>query len=247
MIVSTGRTASTALLRAFANHPDVVAVYQPIKDGYRDAGRTDEDYRIYEHEHPVFERELGKVFVSKELTSYAVRGTPVDVFRSDGDMERVRPVFLVREPLRAWRSMKRLMADYTANAIDHYIAAFVRLCEYQERCAAGTALTLTTECMNENPELVMRRLCVHWGLRFAPQLLAWTRPIEDNMWLAPFAHTLNAHDPRWWTSVRASVTITKNAVAANDPPLDKADRRRLEAELTPAYRRLAATCARDFT
>ena len=112
--MSTSRTGSTALLRAFANHPDVVAVYQPIKDGCRDLGGTDEDYRVYEQHHPAFESHHGKVYVSKEVTAYAVRGTPVNVFRSDAEMARVRPVFLIRDPLGAWRSMRPLITKYTA-------------------------------------------------------------------------------------------------------------------------------------
>jgi len=247
--VSTSRTGSTALLRAFANHPDAVAVYQPIKDGCRDLGGTDEDYRVYEQHHPAFESHHGKVYVSKEVTAYAVRGTPVNVFRSDAEMARVRPVFLIRDPLGAWRSMRPLITEYTPNALDHFIAAFARLCEYRQRCkeiAPAAALTLTMECMAEHPETVLRRLCMHWGLRFVPQMLTWTTPIESNMWVPSFVHSYNARDPRVWSSVRQSTTITKHAVAPNAMPIDDEERRRIEAVLVPAYGRLAAACTRHF-
>ena len=248
VIVAMGRSGSTALLRAFANHPDAYAMYQPIRFGKLHEGVHEEDYRLYDH-HPVFEGRPDKVFVAKEVTPWLSRGRPVVVFRTADDMRRARPVFLVRDPLRTWRSLAKLIGDNAEKMFDHFISTYREISADRERCHAAdpsAPLVLTFERLLETPEHVLARLCEHWGLRAAPDTLRWNRPLDHNMWLPPYIEKYIDEDPRWWSSVRSSATIDPHAVAADEPPLAASQQDRLAAELGPVYRLLAEQCARDF-
>lgn len=245
MIVSPSRTGSTPLLRAFANHPDVFTLYQPIKSGQRATGV--EDHRIYGH-HPVFDEHPDKAFVVKEVTAYVLRGRPLIVFPGDAEMRRVRPVFLVRDPVRTWRSWKKLMFDVVPNLLDRFVEAFLLVHELDLRCRSldpSAPLALTLERLIEQPEPVLRRICRHWGLRYAPTMLHWSRPVEHNMRVETFERDLTAADLRWWSSVRRSTTITHDALSADDPRVEQAERERIEDDLRPAYEHFRRTEAAD--
>ena len=203
MIVGVGRGGSTALLRAFASHSQVAAVYQPIKAGQRVMGRP--DYRIFAR-HPVFDVHPGKAFVAKEVTCFVTKGTPVELFPYEAAIRRVRPVFLFRDPFASWTWLRRLVPG----SLDSFLAAYLHgIALYERACATtdGGATCLTLEHLCGHPEAVLRALCRRWGLTYEPAMLEWTRSLERPITMVDPDREAMRDAPEWLAPARAGQTF----------------------------------------
>ncbi len=231
MIVGVGRGGSTALLRAFASHSQVAAVYQPVQAGQRVLGRP--DYRIYAR-HPVFEVHPGKAFVAKETPSTALKAAPIDVFPYDAAVRRVRPVFLFRDPFASWSSLRRLIPG----GLDPFVAAYRHAIALYERACMTTdsgASCLTLEHLCDHPEAVLRTICRRWGLTYEPSMLVWTRPLEHQMVVFDHDRRAMRDTPASTSTARTSRTFGHSVAPVE---MSRGERRTIAEQLAERFESL---------
>jgi hypothetical protein len=231
LIIGAGQAGGTALLRAFATHSQVAAVYHPIRAGQRVLGAP--DYRIYAR-HPLFDVFPGRAFVAEEAAAPAQGGPPVDLFPHDAAVRRVRPVFLFRDPSATWSALR----GGTPGGLEPFLTAYRHAIDLYERATAitgSTATCLTVEHLENHPETILQTICARWGLTHEPATAAWTRPLDLHspaLDIAPTAH----RDPRGWaTSTRTRRTL-RHPVPSVDLP--RAERARIREVLAGSFEAL---------
>lgn len=209
ILISPTRSGSTALLRCFENNPHVDMVYhQPVKSGYRQNGEFDYSFFWLD------EHDLARVFVAKETVGGFVR--PEAEFMPIGDeylgelfigerfpgphfIDKVRPLFLFRDPLQTWNSINRLnrLSDGLSpffSPFEYFVISYRNVFEFLDYSREVTphAYCLTIEQLGADPEWFLNALCHRWDLRYHSAMVKWELGYGDRTWYSE--ETKHRHD-----------------------------------------------------
>lgn len=168
IIVGPCRSGTTALLHAFSQHPEVKAVYQPVKSALRTTGLP--NYDFFEAE----EADPSLFSVAKETIGHKTREEcTLAVFPNDEAIRATRPCFIVREPVATYASWLKLgwgNETLFADSYEHTAALFEKASSVSDQ----TCLLIQEE-LAANPEILMKTLCLQWGIPFRPELVNWPK------------------------------------------------------------------------
>ncbi len=227
------RNISTAMMRAFGNRPDTVAVDEPFYAAY--LAETGLDHPMREAvlaAQPTDPAEAVRALMAplpagatvqyqKHMTHHMVPAMPRDWFGN------VVHAFLIRRP-------EDVLASYAAKreAVTLADIGFVQQLEIFEDVARATGRTpavVDARAILADPRGVLTRLAVALGIPFREEMLSWEAGPrqEDGVWAA-----------HWYGAVRASTGFS-----APRPPVE-ADAlppalRRIADDARPAYEALA--------
>jgi len=225
------RNLSTAMMRAFGNRADTIAVDEPFYAAYLAASNI---------RHPMHEeilasqpndpadvvaslfRELpggARIHYQKHMTHHMVPSIP------RGWMADVTNAFLIRAP-------ERVLASYAAKrgevsledlGFNQQVDLFTRITEQ----TGVRPPVIDTDDLLADPEGILRALCLALGLAFDPAMLAWPsgRWPDDGVWAE-----------HWYGSVENS---TGFGPASPAPVITEQDHQAIVAAARPAYDMLA--------
>lgn len=192
------RNLSTAMMYAFANRADFMAVDEPFYAAY--LARTGLAHPMRDEilaSQPTDPAQVVEALTrgqsdgtthhyQKHMAQHMIPGMPRDW------IETVTNVFLIRHPAR-------VVASFTAKYDDPTLAdiGFVQQVELYEQLAARgqSAVVIDSADIRQSPENALRALCAEVGLAFDPAMLAWDMGPKpcDGAWA-----------PHWYGSVHAS-------------------------------------------
>ena len=225
------RNLSTALMYAFANRADCIAVDEPFYAAYLTATGLI---------HPMQDAVLASqpadpaavaqtllapvppektLFYQKHMTHHMVAGWP------DGWMDHVTHAFLIRHPAR-------VVASYLAKRESPTLAdlGFTQQAAIFDRVAdrlGHAPPVIDSATIRATPEPALRALCAALAIPFDPAMLAWPpgpKPC-DGAWA-----------PHWYGAVHASTGFD---AAEGSLPVLSGDAARLADAALPHYERLA--------
>lgn len=178
--VALPRSGSTLLMQIFAEYPDAAVTSRLILMGNKGLGSTFRpDYSILgdPHNHRVFidaAKSGKKLIISKEELgndrtkaecSYSILPNPANY-------DMVRPIFLIRDPIRVFDSWKKVGWNSMASLIDCYDNLFRQL----EQATSRQISCLVYERLIREPEKEVRKICSRWGIPFTPSMLNFEKP-----------------------------------------------------------------------
>ncbi|KAL8677937.1 MAG: hypothetical protein Q9224_007154, partial [Gallowayella concinna] len=176
-IIACPRSGSTLLMRIFAESPVCAVTSRLVLMGKAGSGKAfSPDYSILEDPagHKVFRNAMdsGKQFlVSKEeLGNNTQKGEcSYDICPHPSTHSMVRPVFLIRDPVRVFDSWKDVGWTDAQSLIDCYINVFRMLHE----APPDTVLCILYEQLIQEPQTEIERICEHWGAPFSDTMLSF--------------------------------------------------------------------------
>ena len=182
--VACPRSGSTLLMRIFAESPVCAVTSRLIlmgKSGERDVFSP--DYSILENPslHDVFISAMksGKRFLisKEELGNDSNKGECLyDVCPSLSAYAMVRPVFLIRDPIRVFDSWKNVGWTDERSLIDCYTNMFRMI----GQAPAPAVSYLLYENLIQEPEREVRRICARWGVPFSETMLDFKKPFGSS-------------------------------------------------------------------
>jgi hypothetical protein len=226
------RNLSTALMYAFANRVDCIAVDEPFYAAYLTATGVihpmHDAVLASQSADPatVAQRLLAPIppgktlFYQKHMTHHMVAGWP------EGWMDSVTHAFLIRHPAR-------VVASYLAKRESPTLAdlGFTQQAEIFDRVAdrlGHAPLVIDSAAIRATPEPALRALCAALAIPFDPAMLAWLpgpKPC-DGAWA-----------PHWYGAVHASTGFD---TAEGPLPVLTGEAARLADAALPHYDRLRA-------
>lgn len=174
-IVACPRSGSTLLMRIFAESPVCAVTSRLILMGKAGSRETfSPDYSILENpsHHSVFisAMNLGKRFLicKEELGNNSQKGECLyDVCPDPAAYAMVRPVFLIRDPIRVFDSWKNVGWTDAQSLIDCYTNMFCML----DRAPSHAVSCLVYERLIQEPQTEVKRICARWGVPFSETML----------------------------------------------------------------------------
>lgn len=183
-IVACPRSGSTLLMRIFAESPVCAVTSRLILMG--NAGSSEvfkPDYSILENpfHHNVFRNAMnsGKRFLinKEELGNNSQKGEcSYDVCPSQSAYDMVRPVFLIRDPIRVFDSWKNVGWTDAQSLIDCYTNLFRML----DRAPSHAVSCLIYERLVQEPQTEIQRICARWGVPFSETMLEFLDPFGSS-------------------------------------------------------------------
>lgn len=164
-------------MRIFAESPVCAVTSRLILMGKAGSGESfSPDYSILEDpsNHKVFKMAMdsGKQFlVSKEeLGNNTRKGEcSYDVCPHPSTYSMVRPVFLIRDPVRVFDSWKNVGWTDAQSLVDCYINIFRMLHE----APSDAVSCILYEQLIQEPQTEIERICGHWGVPFSNKMLSF--------------------------------------------------------------------------
>lgn len=174
-IVACPRSGSTLLMRIFAESPVCAVTSRLILMGKAGSSEVfSPDYSILENpfHHSVFisAMNLGKRFLicKEELGNNSQKGECLyDVFPNHSAYTMVRPIFLIRDPIRVFDSWKNVGWTDAQSLIDCYTNMFRML----DRAPSHAVSCLVYERLIQDPQTEVKRICARWGVPFSDTML----------------------------------------------------------------------------
>ncbi|KAL8806597.1 MAG: hypothetical protein Q9182_001244 [Xanthomendoza sp. 2 TL-2023] len=176
-IIACPRSGSTLFMRIFAESPVCAVTSRLILMGKAGSGNSfSPDYSILEDpsSHKVFKSAMdsGKPFlVSKEeLGNNTRKGECLcDICPHPSAYSMVRPVFLIRDPVRVFDSWKQVGWTDAQSLTDCYINVSRMLHE----APSDAVSCILYEKLIQEPHTEIERICRHWGVPFADTMLSF--------------------------------------------------------------------------
>lgn len=174
-IVACPRSGSTLLMRIFAESPVCAVTSRLILMGKAGSSEVFKpDYSILENpsRHSVFisAMNLGKRFLicKEELGNSSQKGEcSYDVCPDPSAYTMVRPIFLIRDPIRVFDSWKNVGWTDAQSLIDCYTNMFRML----HRAPSHAVSCLIYERLIQEPQTEIQRICARWGVPFSETML----------------------------------------------------------------------------
>lgn len=262
MLVSPTRSGSTAFLRCFENNPDVEEVHhQPVKSGFRQDGTF--DYGFFSLD----EGREDKIFVAKETVGgfapeetdfspvpKAPGGTSIaNRFPSQEAIDKVRPLFLFRDPQQTWNSINKLN-DYSAgrspfhSPFEYFITSYRNVFEFLMHAKSVTpnAHCLTLEELARDPRSVLENLCAKWNIRYHEQMVEWDLPYGERTQFSEETKMRMETDPRFMKSKEGLERSSRFEYSPSVLDIMTEHRERILAELQPLYENACELSEKDF-
>ncbi|KAH7324442.1 Haloacid dehalogenase-like hydrolase [Stachybotrys elegans] len=186
-------------------------------------------------------RELGKPFLicKGEIGRNAQKGEcQYKQFPGPHLYDLVRPVFLIRDPIRVFDSWKKVGWTDIKSLVDCYSSMFNMM---HEASSSSISFVLYERLVRE-PRTEINRICSHWGVPFSETMLRFEQPFGHYFIFANSRENSISCDerpPGLFTTVEASSSI-KNDVPCHGL-LSNEEKGILEESLGRAYLR----CWRD--
>lgn len=182
--VACPRSGSTLLMRIFAESPACAVTSRLILMG--NAGSRDifsPDYSILENpsHHSVFISAVksGKRFLicKEELGNNSQKGECLyDVCPTPSAYAMVRPVFLIRDPIRVFDSWKNVGWTDAQSLIDCYTNMIWML---HQAPSHAVSCPLYERLIRE-PQTEVKRICARWGVPFSETMLYFKQPFGSS-------------------------------------------------------------------
>lgn len=173
-LIACPKSSSTLVMRIFAEAPSCSVTSRLILMGNH--GTNPElvpDYTILDapETHKVFQaaREAGKLFLvnKEELGNDTDKGEcTYNVLPTPSAYDAVKPVFLVRDPIRVFDSWKFEGWEDINSLFDCYNNIFRMLSKAKDSDAC-----LLYERLTHDPDLELHRICARWGITLSPDML----------------------------------------------------------------------------
>ena len=186
--VACPRSGSSLLMRIFAESSVCAVTSRLILMG--NSGKTQKftpDYSILNDpsSHDVLIRAVqsGKRFLisKEELGNSSQKGEcQYDVIRSPSAYAVVRPVFLLRDPIRVFDSWKKVGWVEAQSLIDCYINLFQML----HRAPLHAVSCLLYEKLIQDPHTEVKRICARWGVPFSEAMLDFNQPFGSSFFFS---------------------------------------------------------------
>ncbi|MCI5077861.1 hypothetical protein [Oricola sp.] len=226
------RNLSTAMMRAFGNRADCIAMDEPFYGAYLAASGAD---------HPMRDEVMASMqcdpqnvatqcrgpfatplCYQKHMPHHMLEGFPLDWAASATN------VFLIRHP-------RRVLASYAKKkeSVSEADIGYRRMLEIDRHVSELTGrppVVVASEDILVDPEGVLTALCAAIGIPFDPAMLAWDkgpRP-EDGVW-----------GRHWYDAIWQSTGFSKPASMELPPELPE-HLARVEAQALPAWEAMAA-------
>jgi putative hydrolase of the HAD superfamily len=238
--VALPRSGSTLLMRIFGEYSDAAVTSRLILQGNKDTGSTfHPNYSILENpqSHRVFidaVKSGKKLIISKEeLGNDRTKGEcSYDILPNPEHYDMVRPVFLIRDPIRVFDSWKKVGWKSVASLIDCYDNLFRML----EQAPSQSVSCLVYERLIREPEKEIRKICARWGIPFSPSMLNFEKPFGSS-----FVYSTE-HKKRIYTQEKPLglfTNVENNSSITDDVPshglLTNDDKALLESRLGQRY------------
>jgi hypothetical protein len=207
------RNISTAMMRAFGNRSDTVAVDEPLYAHYlagtgvdhpgRDEilAAQDQDWRVVTQwlTGPIPDGKT--VWYQKHMTHHMIPEVGLDW------LDAVTTAFLIREPAQVVASYAKVRGEPTLEDL-----GFPQQAELFRRCADRLGMAppvVDADDVRRDPRGVLGQLCQAVGIGFDESMLSWPpgpRP-EDGVWA-----------PHWYAAVEKSTGFEPYVARAVDVP-----------------------------
>ncbi|WQF87915.1 Putative phosphoglycolate phosphatase-like, domain 2, HAD superfamily [Colletotrichum destructivum] len=180
LFVACPRSGSTLLMRTFAESPECgVTSRLMLVDLASLGGQDTPNPAIFQTpaQHDVYQLALdaGKRFlISREELGHDTRKgeCSYDLLPSASAFDLLRPVFLIRDPIRVFDSWKRIGWKDVQSFIDCYVNVFGMM----DRSASRNISCLLYEQLVYDPRKELQRICDRWGIPFTDAMLQFTKP-----------------------------------------------------------------------
>ncbi len=187
-LLSGPRNVSTALMYAFAQHPDIKVVDEPLYGHYLKNTKV-------QHPHQNEYQHLLVANVNEAINQYVFKdyGKPITFIKNmahhhiNMDIDYLRYVdslFLIRDPMQMLLSLIN-QVEYPKlldTALEQQVFLYEKILEYGK-----SAIILDSKTLLENPRKALNKICDELNISFSNDMLSWDIGgiPEDGPW-APF-------------------------------------------------------------
>jgi hypothetical protein len=238
------RSGTSFLQRMLCQNSNAFGIYEPARTQLLYEKQSVPDYRPFfkslsESEcHPALKNKPNKTIVLKEALGNALSSFEVDdFFPSIDSLKKSRPVFIFREPISTFESIKR-KKWYD---IDTFVGIYKKCYKsyLKVKSIHKKTICLTYEELVKKPENTLEKICKDWGLKYEDTM------VPTNGWKTDYFKTIHYHHELQsdietagiHNSLLETEGISKdqNASDQNASLLSLQEKSLLETELTPIY------------
>ncbi|TQN66479.1 Glyceraldehyde 3-phosphate phosphatase [Colletotrichum shisoi] len=184
LFVACPRSGSAVLMRIFAENPECGVTSRLMPMDHASPGGQDTPNRaIFQTpaQHDVYQLALdaGKRFLisREELGHDTTNGEcSYDLLPSASAFDLIRPVFLIRDPIRVFDSWKKIRWK----DVQRFIACYVNVFGMINRSASRNISCPLYEQLVYDPRKELQRICDRWGIPFSDAMLQFTKPFGSS-------------------------------------------------------------------
>ncbi len=240
IVAAIPRSGSTLLMRIFQEAPECGVTSRLVVMGNHDHGVEGDfqpDYTIFHNPSAlgVYQEAQGKgksILISREELGHECQKgeCDYDIFPDQSSIERARPTFVFRDPIRVFDSWKAV--GWTD--MESLLIAYRKL-YHTWRASNQSAIAITYEELIQHPDRTIRRICQHWGIDFSPSLLSFQHPFGDFLFSTERERQIYAIDNPLglFTTVQSNQTV--NADVKSHNLLTMAEKDQIEQSLGGMY------------
>ena len=171
------RNISTAMMRAFENRPDTEVWDEPMYGHYLHKSGIDHpgakeiiadqgiDWQTIAKQCNAAAPNQSPIFYQKHMTMHLLEGMSRDWLRP------LTNCFLIRRPEQVVASYGAVRSDLTLDDIGFVQQA--ELVDYIKQNTSRAPLIIDSKDFLQNPENMLRKMCLKFDIEFLPQMLNW--------------------------------------------------------------------------
>ncbi|RWA11597.1 hypothetical protein EKO27_g3511 [Xylaria grammica] len=216
--VACPRSGSTLLMRIFAESPGcgIITSRLMLTKAAAVGAPPRPDYSILQNptNHEVVQRASGdgkRILICKgELGSDTKKGEcSYPLLPAPSEYAAVRPVLLMRDPIRVFDSWKKMGWTDVQSLIDVLNNLFRML----KQAEPGIISCLLYEQLAQQPRREIERVCSHWGIPFSDAMLNFTVPFGSSfLYMDPAEQATDCkhQPPELFSTAKINSTIVEN-------------------------------------